>query len=64
MANHDQQKMIDAIDARFVSGNSVPIERTHITSSEWDRMRPAVQKAELAAIREELLVKALSEGPE
>jgi hypothetical protein len=42
------------LDMRFVSGNSVPLERTHITADEWYSLRQYAQKSELAAIRASL----------
>ena len=35
--------LIERIEARFVSGNSVPVERAHITASEWKIIRDALE---------------------
>ena len=32
------RELIDAIDARFVSGNEVSVERAHIKRAEWDEI--------------------------
>jgi len=32
----------EAIDARFRSGNSVPVERAHITAAEWETIKAAL----------------------
>lgn len=38
--------LLDKIDARFRSGNSVPVERTNITASEWAELRATLEAAE------------------
>lgn len=45
--------IIEQIDARFVSGNAVPVSRTHLTADEWQQI-----KAELAKVREDALEEA------
>jgi hypothetical protein len=47
-------EFVKRLDARFVSGNSVPIERTHITADEWFSLRQYAQKVDLASIRASL----------
>lgn len=44
----DKQAIRDRIDARFRSGNSVPVERANITASEWAELRAALEAAEAA----------------
>lgn len=34
--------LISTISARFKSGNSVPVERSHITVDEWAQIRQAI----------------------
>lgn len=41
----DKQAMRTRIDARFRSGNSVPVERVAITASEWAELRAALEAA-------------------
>ena len=48
----DKQAMRDRIDARFRSGNSVPVERAHITADEWTVLRAALEAAEAARGRD------------
>jgi hypothetical protein len=48
--------IIEQIDARFVSGNAVPVSRTHLTADEWQQI-----KAELAKVREYALEEAANE---
>ena len=40
--------IIEQIEERFVSGNAVPVSRTHLTADEWQQI-----KAELAKVRED-----------
>ncbi len=35
----DIKKMIEAIDMRYVSGNSIPIERAAIRTWEWNEIK-------------------------
>lgn len=35
--------LIEKIDARFRSGNSVPVERANITASEWAALKELVE---------------------
>lgn len=42
-------KLIAVIDARFKSGNAIPVERAHIKASEWAAIRNALCEAERAA---------------
>lgn len=35
-------KFIETIDARFKSGNDIPVERAHITAAEWARLREII----------------------
>ncbi len=44
-AKHPIQHHVDAIDARFVSGNSVPVERVRITDAEWHYLRKVLLAA-------------------
>jgi hypothetical protein len=40
--NRQLAEIIKAIDARFVSGNSVPVERAHIKRDEWIELHAAL----------------------
>ena len=37
--------IISAINARFISGNSIPVERAPIKADEWAVIRAALAKA-------------------
>lgn len=37
-------KMIESIDARFVSGNEIPVERTIIKQWEWDVIKKIINE--------------------
>lgn len=37
--------LLAAIDLRFKSGNSVPVERAYIKASEWQELRTAIARA-------------------
>jgi hypothetical protein len=43
--NNELQKLIEAIDLRFVSGNTVPVERVQVRANEWDAIKLALVKA-------------------
>lgn len=38
----DLKKLIEAIDLRFVSGNTVPVERAHVRAHEWDELKRVI----------------------
>lgn len=40
--------IIAAIDARFVSGNSIPVERAPVKADEWAAIRAALETGEPA----------------
>lgn len=40
--NDELQKVIAAIDLRFVSGNTVPVERAHVRVHEWEALKLAL----------------------
>lgn len=40
--------LIEQIDLRFRSGNSIPIERAHVTAEEWTEIRAFIFLAEEA----------------
>lgn len=52
----DKQAVLSRIDARFRSGNSVPVERANITASEWGELRAALEAAEAARVGSVTLV--------
>lgn len=37
-------EVVEAIDARFISGNSVPVERAPVKADEWAVIRAAIAK--------------------
>lgn len=42
MAEPSIKKLIEDIDTRFKSGNSVPIERAYIKPLEWEAIKRAI----------------------
>ena len=42
MSQTELQKIIEAIDSRFVSGNTVPVERAAVRRWEWDAIKLAL----------------------
>lgn len=42
--------LIKTIDARFQSGNSVPVERVHITAEEWVELKASMQAVQESVI--------------
>jgi hypothetical protein len=44
MSQTELQKIIEAIDKRFVSGNTVPVERAHVRANEWEEIKLALAK--------------------
>jgi hypothetical protein len=52
-----EQEAVAKINARFVSGNSVPVERVHVTADEWGAV-----KAEIDYLKRQLNPEPLPEG--
>jgi hypothetical protein len=70
MSTTNSDQLIEQINARFQSGNSVSVERAHITADEWSGIRaalsapPAVKEGELIAAAKRVLSNADSEPDE
>lgn len=41
--------VIEKINLRFKSGNSIPIERTHLTADEWAELKDRLRNASWAS---------------
>jgi len=45
MMNKEIESIVQEIDARFRSGNSIAVERAHITAAQWDQLKAALPAA-------------------
>lgn len=41
--NEELQRIVDTMDARFRSGNSIPVKRAHIGPEEWEIIKKALR---------------------